>query len=295
MATTTRVLTLNLTSTTASTLSLNPIPQIDSAHIADGAIMNIDISANANIALSKLADVSGTNLSLDEYLYDLSNNVSQISDLDASDSVRGYVNTAAQTFAGAKTFKDVVTINEHQHTTSYSPLVNTPLKPFLIIPNQDLSGVQYVGGGYYKYSIDQATSLTNNNAIAIVTRGIEGSTNTSFFAELIFIGTSTVTDLDNPMEYSSQSTTTKLILTCTGFSVVNTILGEPHPNNNFVVSTYAQDQNFVILINGAKFKRLFMDFYAADAIWQIHSLDINESLDASVLEDDFETYGFVTI
>jgi hypothetical protein len=339
--TTHRVLTLNLTSTSAETLSLDPIPQIGSANIADGSIMDGDISANAgialskladvsgsdlsldaylydlsnnfsnflvtdadvdvsaNIALSKLADVSGSGLSLEAYLYDLSNNISGISDLDADENTRGYVSFGAQSFGGAKTFKDVVTIDEHQTGTSYSSVLNVPIKPYLIVPTSTLSGSGLlVGGGYFKYAVKQSTSLGNNtNGIAIVCKDVEDGFNSSFFAELTYLASSSVSNNDGTLTYTSTATTTKLILTCTGLSVVNTLLGEQHDSNNISVTTNTRIVDglklFVILVNGIPFDSLLLDFYGAEQIWQINAISINpETGNAEDVADDLVTYGF---
>lgn len=340
--TTHRVLTLNLTTTNEETLSLDPIPQIGSANIAEGSIMDGDISANAgialskladvsgtsmtvdeylsdlsnnfsnflvfdgdvdvsaNIALSKLADVSGTSMTLEEYLYDLSNNIANITDADADENTSGYVNTVAQTFGGAKTFKDVVTIDEHQTGTSYDASLNVPIKPYLIIPTSTLSGSTIlVGGGYFKYAVKQSTSLGNNtNGIAIVAKDSEeGGFNSSFFAELTYLASSSTTNNDGTLTYTSTATTTKLILTCTGLSVVNTLLGEEHNANNISVTTHTgivdSVKLFVILVNGIPFDSLLLDFYGAEQIWQINAISINpETGNAEDIFDDLEAYGF---
>ena len=339
--TTHRVLTLNLTTTSAETLTLEPIPQIGSANIADGSIMDHDISANAGIALSKLADVSGSDLNLDaylsdlsnnfsnflvfdadvdlsanialskladvsgsggmsleEYLYDLSNNIANITDATADENTAGYVSTTVQTFGGAKTFKDVVTIDEHQTATSYSSVLNFPIKPYLIVPTSTLSGSSMVGGGYFKYAVKQSTSLggNNTNGIALVAKDVEDGFNSSFFAELTYIANSSVSNNDGTLTYTSTSTTTKLILTCTGLSVVNTILGEPHDSNSITVTTNTRIVDglrlFVILVNGIPFDSLLLDFYGVEQIWQINAISIDpETGDAEEIANNLATYG----
>jgi hypothetical protein len=342
--TTHRVLTLNLTSTAQETLSLDPIPEIGSANIANGSIMNDDISGNAGIALSKLADVSGSNLNLDdylldlsnnfanflvtnddvsdnanialskladvsgsggmsleEYLFDLSNNIAGITDATADENTAGYVSFGAQNFGGAKTFKDVVTIDEHQTGTSYDASLNVPIKPYLIIPTSTLSGNK-VGGGYFKYAVKQSTSLGggNTNGIAIVAKDFGQEVNTSFFAELTYLANSTTTNNDGTLVYTSTATTTKLILTCTGLSVVNTLLGEQHASNSISVTTHTDVvdgvRSFVILVNGISFNSLLLDFYGAEQIWQINAISINsETGDAEAVADDFVSFGFPNV
>ena len=293
-----RVLTLNLTSTTDETLTLDPIPLIGSANIADESIINDDISGNANIAFSKLADVSGTQMSIEDFVLDLSSNVytaiDNISDDIADETTPGYVSITAQKFAGAKTFKDVVTIDEHQESLSYATVLNAPIKPFFIAPIQDLSGLQYTGGAYYKYVFTESITQGNTNAIALVTQDLSsvGVINTSFFSEFTFLAKTDVSSVNPGLTYSAESTTTKLILTCTGFSVVNTVLGENHITNNLRVTTETSGDTFLVLINGIRFHSVLVDFFGANNIWKIHSISIGPSTDAVDIISELPDYGF---
>ena len=275
-----------------------------SNNFANFLVFDADVSDNANIALSKLADVSGSGLKLDAYVLDLSANLSALyttvdnlpTDTVADESGPGYVSIHAQTFAGAKTFKDVVTIDEHQNGTSYSPFDNAPIKPFLIIPNTDLSGAAGIGGAYYKYNLAETVDLSACNAFALVAQGIDANSdkNTSFYAELTYLAKSEINST-SPMTHTSLSTTTKLIITCTGVSVVNTVLGEEHASDNLVVTTHTQGDTFIVLINGIRFNSVLFDFYAANSIWKINSLDVIKTLTASQLATNITTYGFAAI
>jgi hypothetical protein len=300
MTTTRRVLNLDLTSALTNTLTLAAIPPISGDNIVDLSIRNADVAADAGIFLSKLEKPLGSALDIGQYVLELSGNLANVSvngGVDASETQPGFVNITAQTFGGSKTFKDAIKIDEQQSAGSYNLVVNVPIKPFLVVPTQNIVGTD-VGGGYYKYSVAQATGLTNGyNGIAFVANGITAqdtpANNTSFYAELTFIGRAVTQRVSGgDMIYTSESNTTKLLITCTGISVVNTVLGEQHPvvANRVKVTTHTVNDTFIILVNGIKFSRLLIDFYGANAMWEINSIDVTQTTTAT----DIHTNGLAT-
>jgi hypothetical protein len=266
-------------------------------------IIDADISATAAITLTKLANTTdrlGNSVSIPTYISSINsainnidNQISLATTSDATPTLPGRVSTGVQSFGGKKTFVDVLEIDETYGAVRYFPGNGLKLKPYFQVKMSDNVETSVGGDRYYKYAIAQNPTLSSTlyKSFAFVIQNLAIGDNTSFYADITLLGkASTSTITGNSPQYTTESGSNKLLLTCTGTSLLTTILGET-VGTAPTITTKNIDNTFIVLVSGVKWARALIDFFPVDEKWQVWSMDLLSTDDADTVYTNLATYS----
>ena len=239
---------------------------ITSDMIVSGTIVNADISDNADISGSKIADGTITSAKIANGTIvnaDISDNadISGSKIEPATETNAGVVTTGTQSFSGLKTFADSLAIQGEFSSTGATMLDN---------PRPVLCSVYNTDGTHPYGHIDvlvRNTNTTDPTNFIVIQIPINTSTSSevSSYYEITLIGRQPITTIDTSGSTVSAASavpvtsTTRCLLTVTGIEVTTTILGKSNTTEPFVTTRLLQSiggpNNTTNLLIGVGFRK----------------------------------------
>ena len=237
---------------------------ITSAKIVNGTIVNANISDSADISGSKIADGSITSVKIANGTI-VNADISPTADISgskiepATETAAGVVTTGTQSFSGLKTFADSLAIQGDFSSTGSTMLDN---------PRPVLCSVYNTDGTHPYGHIDvlvRNTNSTNPTNFIVIQIPINTSTSSevSSYYEITLIGRQPITTIDTSGSTvsadSAVTSTTRCLLTVTGIEVTTTILGKSNTTEPFVATRLLQSSggpnNTTNLLIGIGFRK----------------------------------------
>jgi hypothetical protein len=268
-------------------ITITPYSSLD----LSGSIMETDISSNARIPLSNIADVNS--VPFETYLSNLSGGGSIV---EASVDVSGVVSTTDQTFAGLKRFRNGIFTNVDVSVNAFGIDISGYQQSDTAISTIS-KGVPFrlekvAGGGNYQRFIFQPENVTDTTYL-VFRQSVAGTTRKpSFYADVTMIGNANVTfnHSNEPVTLTSNVTadSSKYFLMCTGTDVAATEIGKTNLHAPEVAtrlqSTGANQANFLVAFGRRPFQMYIVDLYTLSNYEDMGVFLIRETVTTGTLQ-----------